>query len=241
MIELIENLPAATVGFHCSGLVSDTDMQSIVVPTIETNLVESGRVKALIVFDNSFERLTVGASWDDAYLGLRHWDGFERIAIVTDQPLMHHGMQAMGLILPCPTRVFSLSKLDDARRWLSEALGTIHLDRQGDVITITLMGLIDQGVYDRIDDDLSRLFAAGDRPRVLVDLRQFEGWLALSALKRHLQMIQTYRQQPERIAVVTGELWQQLVQRLVSSFTGTRVQVFGGGRMLEAQEWICRT
>lgn len=240
MIDLIEDLPSATVGFRCSGQVSESEMQAVVVPTIESNLLENDRVRALIVFDSDFQRFSAAAAFDDATLGLRHWDGFERLAVVTDLPLLRHAMHAMGLILPCPVRVFPLNALEEARRWLSESLGTIHLERAGDVITVTLIGSLDRGSYLRIEDDLSRLFSAGERPRVLVDLRQFDGWLALSGLRDHLRLIHSYRQQPSRLAVVTAEAWQQLVQRLVAGFAEPKVHLFTGGRMLEAQEWICR-
>lgn len=240
MIELIENLPSATVGFRCSGQVSGSEMQTIVVPTIETSLLENDRVRALIVFGPDFQRFSVAAALDDASLGLRHWDGFERLAIVTDLPLMRHAMHAMTLFLPCPVRVFPFAALEDARRWLSESLGTIHLERSDDLLTITLIGLLDRETYARIEDDLSRLLSADERLRVLVDLRQFDGWLAFSALREHLRLIHSFRQQPLRLAVVTGEAWQQRVQRLVAGFGEPKTQVFSGGRMLEAQEWICR-
>lgn len=240
MIEVIESLPSATVGFAFRGQVSDAELQRCVVPTIESRLLDVERIKALLVFESSFQHFGLAAALDDAVLGLRHWEGFERIAVVTDQPLIRHSTKVMALLLPCPVRMFRLEQQDEARRWLSESLGTIHLERAGDVITITLIGLLDSQTFARIETDLSRLFAAGERPRVLVDLRQFDGWLALTALREHLRLIHTYRQQPSRIAVVTGELWQQLAHRLVRGFGEPKVEVFPSGRMLEAQEWICQ-
>jgi hypothetical protein len=240
MIELIESLPSGTVGFSFCGQVSDAELQNCVVARIESMLLDIERIKALLVFEPGFQHFGLAAALDDAVLGLRHWDGFERIAVVTDLPWMRHATKAMALLLPCPVRVFSLDQREEARRWLSESMGTIHLERAGDVITITLVGLLDSQTFARIETDLSRLLAAGERPRVLVDLRQFDGWLAFTALREHLRLIHSYRQQPSRIAVVTGDLWQQLAQRLLGGFAEPKVEVFPNSRMLEAQEWICK-
>ena len=47
-------------------------------------LMEHDRNKALVLLQPDFEGLSLEAAWDDTNLGLRHWDGFERLAVVTD-------------------------------------------------------------------------------------------------------------------------------------------------------------
>jgi hypothetical protein len=135
--------------------------------------------------------------------------------------------------------LFSLEEQDNARRWLSEALGTVHLERQGEVITIGLIGQLDRDVYRRIDDDLAQLFSEVDRPRVLLDLRDFDGWLGLNALRQHLALIRDYRHRPQRLAVVSSQPWQPLAQRLIQPFSQAQTQTFTGSDLLAAQEWIC--
>ena len=149
-------------------------------------------------------------------------------------------------------QLFGLDEQENARRWLSEALGTVHLERQGEVITISLIGLLDANVYARIDDDLANLFSQVERPRVLLDLRQFDGWLALGALRQHLALIRDYRHRPQKLAVVShGPLQQiadidggkrvtaQIAQRLMASFSQADGQIFSSSDLLAAQEWIC--
>ena len=239
MIQLIDNLPDGTLGFSCSGLISGEDMQRQVIPTVEAALREQERVKALVVFDPAFTGFNLEAAWDDTNLALRHWDGFERLAVVTDLAWLRQASRALALLLPYPVQLFGLDEQENARRWLSEALGTVHLERQGEVITISLIGLLDADVYARIDDDLANLFSQVERPRVLLDLRQFDGWLALGALRQHLALIRDYRNRPQKLAVVSHGPLQQIAQRLIQSFSRADSQTFSSSDLLAAQEWIC--
>ena len=239
MIELIEHLPAGSLGFSCSGQISGEEMQRLVIPSVETALQEYEQIKALVVIEPDFQGLSLEAAWDDTNLSLRHWDGFERLAVVSDISWVKRACRALALLLPYPVQIFALSDQDGARRWLSEALGTVHFERQGEVITITLIGLLDQEVYARIDDDLANVFSQVERPRVLLDLRQFDGWLALDALRQHLALIRDYRHRPQKLAVVSNGPLQQIAQRLIKSFSQADSQTFGSNDLLAAQEWIC--
>ena len=239
MIQLIDNLPAGTLGFSCGGQISGDDMQRLVIPQVEAALLEHERIKALVVLQPDFEGLSLEAAWDDTNLGLRHWDGFERLAVVTDLSWVRQASRILALLLPYPVQQFNLGNLDGARRWLSEALGTVHLERQGEVITISLIGLLDPEVYGRIDDDLANLFSEVDHPRVLLDLRQFDGWLALGALRQHLALIRDYRHRTQKLAVVSNGPLMQLAQRLIKTFSHADTQTFSSSDLLAAQDWIC--
>ena len=239
MIQALENLPAGTVGFRCGGQLSGEEMQRVVAPAIRAAISEYDRIKALLRVEPDFEGFSLAAAWDDAALGLRYWDGFERLAVVTDHAWLGQGLSALAVLLPCPLRRFPLAEEAMARRWLSEALGTIHLDQQGEVITITLIGQLDPESYARVDDDLAGLFSAVAEPRVLLDLRQFEGWLGLGALRQHLALIREYRHQPRRLALVCGTAWQPLARRLLPAFSGAEARCFASSDLLTAQEWIC--
>jgi len=72
MIQLIDNLPAGTLGFSCGGQISGDDMQRLVIPQVEAALLEHERIKALVVLQPDFEGLSLEAAWDDTNLGLRH-------------------------------------------------------------------------------------------------------------------------------------------------------------------------
>jgi len=64
-----------------------------------------------------------------------HWDGFERLALVSDVAWVRTAAAAFQPG-PCPARCGCrrTQTLEDARRWLRESLGTMRLERHGDVI-----------------------------------------------------------------------------------------------------------
>ncbi len=239
MIEIIQGLPIGTVGFTFIGEIKGFDYDNVLVPEIDQAIHQYDQIKALLIFGSEFKGYTLEAAWDDTSLGLRHWDGFERIAVVTDVPWLRQSIRAIGVLLPYPVRLFNAGEDEKARRWLSESLGTIHLDQQGDVISIEMIGRLDSAVYQRIEDDLANAFSRTDNPRLLLNLREFDGWLGLGALSQHLALIRDYRAIPKRVAVVGAQRWQHAAQRLMARFVNAETRYFDSSVLLEAQEWIC--
>jgi len=240
MITVMEDLPAGTLGFAFSGEVSGRDYDSVLVPAIDRAIDQHGRIKALLEFGPAFKGYTLEAAWDDTTLGLRHWDGFERMAVLSDVPWLRQAVRALGLVFPCPIRLFGAGETDQARRWLSESLGTIHVDQSGEVVTIEMIGCLDAEAYSRIDDDLAQVFSHQKQPvRLLLDLRQFDGWLGLGALSQHLALIRDYRTLPRLVAVIGSQRWQHAAQRLLARFVNARTRYFDSDHFGDAQQWLC--
>jgi hypothetical protein len=114
------------------------------------------RIKALLVFGEGFEGYDLAAVWDDARLGLRHWRGFERIAVVSDVGWLRTAVRAIGVAMPCPVR---------------------------------LIGQLEPRAYDGVEAEIAQLFASSQPVRLLVDLREFDGWSGLAALGDHLSRV----------------------------------------------------
>lgn len=241
MIELIADLPEGTVGFNLSDEVTGSDVDTVLVPAIEQALNQHERIKALVVFADDFRSYTLEAAWDDTSLGLRHWDGFERLAVVCDVPWLRNAFRAVSLLLPYPVRLFEADEQDQAQRWLSESLGTIHLDQQDGVVSVAMIGRLDPDAYQRIDDDLANVFAHKDPVKLLLDLRQFDGWLGLGALSQHLALMREYRNQPKLVAVIGAHRWQHAAQRLLGRFVNARTRYFDSDHLDEAQQWLVAT
>ncbi|MFM1811415.1 MAG: hypothetical protein RLZZ336_353 [Cyanobacteriota bacterium] len=241
MIELIEDLPEATLGFVLHGEISGSHVDSVLLPAIERAFEQHERIKALLVFSDDFSGFTLEAAWDDTILGLRHWDGFERLAVVSDVPWLRQGLRAMSLLLPYPVRLFDADQQEQAERWLSESFGTIHVDCQDDVVTVALIGRLDPDAYQRIHDDLANIVAHQDPLRLLLDLRQFDGWLGLGALTQHLALMGEFRHQPQRVAVIASHGWQLPAQRVLGRFVNARTRAFDTDHVEDAQQWLLAT
>ena len=239
MIEEIEGRPEGTLEFRISGSVTGGDYDEVLTPAIDRALEEHDRIRLLCQVGPDFERYSLGAAWDDMRLGLRHWSGFERMALATDVGWMATMVRALGFAMPCPIRVFEHDELDVARRWLSESLGTIHLHEQGDgTLTVELIGKLDASVYDRAARDLDDFVARNGRFNLLLDLRQFDGWQGLGALGEHFSLVRDHRHAPRRVAVIGDSGWKRLAKRIFSRFVDAEVRYFDPAAAAEATSWI---
>jgi hypothetical protein len=238
VIEQLSDLPEGTLGFCLSGGVERQDIEAVLEPALDQAIDQVGAVKALLVFAEDFEGITLEALWDDTKLGLRHWDGFERIAVVSDLVWVNQAFRALALLLPCPLRLFHADGTDQARRWLAESLGTIHLDQQDGQVTMALIGRLDPAVYRRMDDDLAHVFSHHPPVRLLLDLRQFDGWQGLGAVTQHLALIRQYATVPSQVAVIADRRWQQGGLRLLGHFPKAQTRWFDGEHLDQAQQWL---
>ena len=238
MIEEITGLPAGTLGFKISGYVTGDDYDNVLTPTIDKAIEEFDRIKLLAQIGTEFEGYSLDAAWDDAKLGLRHWNGFERVAVVTDVGWVRTIIKAMGFIMPCPVQLFELSELDDAKRWLSESLGSIQLGSEEDVISVRLLGKLEPSAYDGVSEEIDNLMSRYEHVRLLLDLREFDGWSGLAALGDHLSLVREHRRVPERIAVVGDKAWQNLAEKIMSRFVNARTQFFDADDFEGAKAWI---
>ncbi|MEB3322972.1 MAG: STAS/SEC14 domain-containing protein [Synechococcaceae cyanobacterium] len=237
MIEILPDLPEGTLGFGLFGTVSREDYDTVLVPALERAIEEHERVKLLMRFGEGFEGYTPAAAWEDTLAGLRHWRGFERIAVVSEVPWLRTAVAALAPLFPCPVRLFGLPEEDQARLWLSESLGTIHLEPEDGVIRVRLIGRLEPSAYARIEKDLDGLLSRVQPVRLLIDLRQFDGWTGLAALGDHLSLVREHRLVPQRVAVLGDAGWQKLAQKLASRFVRAETRFFDGAHAEQARVW----
>lgn len=120
MIEQIEGLPAGTLGFRARAQVTAADYERVIVPDVEAGFALNRKLRLLYVTDQDFTGFDPGAMWDDVKMGMRHFSGWDRIALVTDVPWLRATASAMGFIVPAEFRLFSVAELGEAKRWIGE-------------------------------------------------------------------------------------------------------------------------
>jgi anti-anti-sigma regulatory factor len=240
MIEELSGLPVGIIGFRATGKVTGDDYDKVLTPAVDRAIEEHHHIKLLAVLGPDFDGYSLEAAWDDTRLGLRHWSGFERIAVATDVAWINVGIRALGFMLPCPIKLFRLDEQDDARRWLEESLGTIHLNSSDDVIVAQLIGKLEASAYDDMDEKIADAFSHTEHPRLLLDLREFDGWSGLSALSQHLSLVREHRRKPERIAVVGNKAWQRLAEKVMSQFVNAKAHFFDGDDYDGALAWVAQ-
>jgi len=115
MITELSGLPDGVVGFEASGKLAAEDYRDVVLPTIERALA-AGDVRVVIVM-RDFDGLSGGALWQDLKMGVEHFRGWKKIALVTDIGWMSHATDLFGWMTPGETKTFSLDERDDAIAW----------------------------------------------------------------------------------------------------------------------------
>ncbi|KRS17694.1 STAS/SEC14 domain-containing protein [Roseovarius indicus] len=219
--------------------VTDADYTDTLIPAIDAAIAKGDRVRMLAVVEAGFSDFTLGAMLKDARTGLKHWRGFDRAALVTDNTAMRNAVGAFSVFLPCPVGKFAMSELEDARRWLRESLGTIQQEEIGDgILHLSLRGKLDGEAYANDLEDLNRYMAKHEKMRLLIDLRDFDGWQGLGALKDHFDLVRGHASRVDRAAIVGDAGWQDMAVGIGKRAFGLDARHFGGSEFDKAKEWL---
>ena len=108
MIEEIVGFHQGTLRFNISCDVTGGDYDNVLTPAIHKAIDKFDRIRLLAQVGPDFEGYSLDAIWDDTKLGLRHWNGFDRVAVVTDIGWIQMGVKAMAFMMPCPVQLFAI-------------------------------------------------------------------------------------------------------------------------------------
>jgi hypothetical protein len=239
MIEIVEHGAEAVMEVRATGRVTEHDYESVLIPAIEAALSGGAPVRLLFQIGPGFEGYSAGAIWADARLGMRHWRGFDRVAVVTDSDAIENAIKILGFAMPCPVRTFELEEGDEARRWLKESLGSIQLEEIGEgALTVRLLGKVDSSAYANKSEELDAYVNQHGRFRLLLDLRKFDGWQGLGAIGDHLTLVRNHYRAPTRVAVVGDQAWMKMARAVMASFLDARTCYFETDDFDGAKAWL---
>lgn len=86
-------------------------------PAIEEALRTLKKVRVLYHLGPDFI-FTAGAIWDDASLGLRNRESFEKCALVTDAGVLSTAVKVLRMLMPCQVKIVREKELAEAKEWL---------------------------------------------------------------------------------------------------------------------------
>ncbi|MBF9034055.1 STAS/SEC14 domain-containing protein [Rhodobacterales bacterium HKCCE2091] len=238
MIELMDSGRGDRLEFRIAGKVTERDYREVLIPAFEAAEAEYDHVRMLVVFDG-FEGYEPGAMLEDARLGLKHWNGFDRVAVVSEPGWITRLIAAFSVVMPCPVMTFGPGEETEARRWLEESLGAVHQsDLGGGVLHVSLIGKLEATAYEGEAEDMNAFIRANDRFRLLLDLREFDGWQGLGAIGRHLSLVRDHRMLPDRVAIVGTNEFQRLAQKVGRQFLSGEVRYYDAGEFEAAKAWL---
>jgi hypothetical protein len=119
MIEIIPGMPGNIVTAKAHGKISAGDYQKVFIPAIEEKLKNHDKIRLFYQLGADFSGYSLDAILQDAKVGLKHWTGFDRIAIVTDVHWVCDACKFFGAFIPCPVKVFANAEIDGAKTWIA--------------------------------------------------------------------------------------------------------------------------
>jgi SpoIIAA-like len=121
MIKRIEDMPTGTIGFRASGKLTREDYRKVLEPVLH-EAAQSGDIRMLFAL-TAFEGLEPAAWFDDVKtglgLGIGHHSAWTRSAIVTDVEWVGKAFQLFAWMTPGEVKVYSLERMEDAKRWVA--------------------------------------------------------------------------------------------------------------------------
>lgn len=239
MIQIHPVTESGIFEIHLTETLTEADYADILTPALDAALSDHDRVRMLVVIGPEFRDFTAGAAWADARLGLRHWSGFDRIAVVSDLDWTKTAVRFVGFAFPGPVDTFDMNELDDARRWLTESLGSLHMTDLGhSVLHVQLNGKLDSAAYERSQGNLDAFIRDHPDFKLLLDLREFDGWQGITALGDHFKLVRDHRHAPTRIAVVGDADWQKLAVKLMRRLATNDSKYFESDHFEDARRYL---
>ena len=99
-----------------SGKLTDADYQEL-LPRLETAIAGFGPLR-LYVDMEEFEGWEWLAAWDDFAFGIKHWNDFERVALVGDKRWEELSAKAFDHLTKGDIRFFDVAERDAAHGWV---------------------------------------------------------------------------------------------------------------------------
>lgn len=121
---------------------------------------------------------------------------------------------------------------------MSESLGSIQVDREGDVVTERLLGKLEPGAYGGVIEVIDNVVSYAEHVRLVLDLRKFDGWSGLSAPGDHLSRVREHYRVPERIIIVGDKAWQKMDGKIMARFVNAQTMFFDSDDYEGAVAWI---
>jgi len=120
MIEIDTAMPGNILAAAAHGKVTAEDYEKVFIPAIEQKLKTHQKLRLLYQLGEDFSGYSLPAILKDAKVGIAHWSGFEKIAIVTDVNWVNDAVKFFGAFIPCAVKTFPNTQLAEAKAWIVE-------------------------------------------------------------------------------------------------------------------------
>jgi hypothetical protein len=119
MLQKLTGMPSYVAGFKAIGEVTKDDYDRVLVPEVERVDKEHGHIHFLMIMENSAKDFSLGAWFKDAVEGLKHFRGWKKVAIVTDEKGLEKFSNVFSAVIPGSSKGFPFAELEQAKQWVA--------------------------------------------------------------------------------------------------------------------------
>jgi len=242
MLKELRDLPPGLVGLSAIGTVTREDYERAFEPIVDVARREGRRLRFLYDFGPEFDGFTPGAVWEDAKLGLRAIRLFDGCAIVSDIGWIRESVQLIGVLMPCPVKVFGTLERVDAVAWLrglpKGAAVTPRLVPEFGVLVVEVEQALRVQDFDALAltaDVWSE--AHGELQGIVFHAHEFPGWEDFGSFLRHAQFVHDHHRQVKKVALSVDGRLVDLMAHLGEHFVQAEVKHFGYDELDSAVKW----
>jgi hypothetical protein len=109
--------------------------------------------------------------------------------------------------------------------------------RGGNLVEIEMSGKLHREDYEHFMIEFDRLVKTLGKLRVLIVMKNFEGW-DISAAWEDMKFGAKHYSSMERIAIVGDKMWEMIMAKFWSPFTKAKVHYFDKDHVTQAQQWL---
>lgn len=120
MLTKIEDVPDYVAAFKATGEVNKNNYETLLLPELERVDKMHGHIHFLLVLETPVKNFSIGAWLEDIWAGIKHFRGWKKMAIVSDENLVKSITDKISFFIPGKTKVFKLSETDIAKKWVAE-------------------------------------------------------------------------------------------------------------------------
>jgi hypothetical protein len=119
MLTILHDLPPHVVGIKATGKVTKEECDRVMIPAIDGLVARTGKINYLLLIETDVSNFTLGALMDDLAIGVKHFNRWNKIAVVTDQKSVERFSDVFGMIAPGQSKGFAMEELVQAKTWIS--------------------------------------------------------------------------------------------------------------------------
>ena len=128
MFEILPESKVRRIYVKADGRLTDADYKEL-VPRLDAAIRDHGPIR-LLVDMAEFEGWSPRAAWDDLLFGLKHWNDFERMALIGDKRWEDIAAKAMDALTKGEVRRFPAAERGAAHAWIEDACPEFRVSRR---------------------------------------------------------------------------------------------------------------